>query len=589
MSNFSPRRCAAHFWYLANKNKKNSNITANPHNNTHITGGQQTSDQYINSQACNQQRVAPRLSLPFTIATVALLTIAPPLGNDGAGEYGIGYSMAYARTYPSTPPHGYCSPIHRHKPRIKPVRKAVIKPVTKPVAKPAATSVVAPLVKELTPQDFIDTTPAPAAQASDVRVGLFYVRPNGGMIIGTGGFGWGAGAAIGYQCLRQTPHYQNEPGQLHGDNNIAPRPAPVRNQQYMQNAYPRYMQNTNQNYITMSNQHHEKPAKQNNRQAVEQAGWQIEIGVAYQQTQNSRTDKAGDENFFVHFVGDNDSGLGTLEMLFPQFRRALSNPTEPLPFTYTFNGVTDSGSKTVLFFARDGKAVFPHFDGLPEQANRLDEFSYVVQDDKFVLVRSNDPSRTPIDMATLVPDILRGALDGYDKVHFEIGSKTQQQLVPMTINIGYRLPLDNKHGFYFTPRLGAGVLFNRLKIDANLSRFYQNSSVYDYTLPTMQHTQEQWAALLAFSGNLDYQLTPHVAVSLGAGINYVPTGYITTPSLEQFTRLIKDHQKDVDTVASPTAEAFFTQSTEQNDLFPITKERRSYIYGAVNLGLQFSF
>lgn len=383
------------------------------------------------------------------------------------------------------------------------------------------------------------------------KFGELYIRPSGGLVIGQGGVGWGVGLYFGYQFLEQLDKkysYNYSGGKANGHG--AKRP---------------------QQPLTASNH-----------------GWQVELGVAYQDFSINRSGRMGDENFFLHFIPDDDSGLATLEKQFPNFRTLLPNSSDPLPFIYTFNGTTDTGSKTVIFLTRNGRDAYIKFAGLPQHANDVSEFTYIVSGGKFVLVNSNDPTRTPIDIATLIPNLLRGAYNGYDKTHFEMNTSTQQQLVPITINTGYRLALGNDHGFYVTPRLGVGLLFNKLTTHATLLRLYENNPQYDYGVTNTQSAQ-QWAGLVNFNTNLDYQLTPYLGLSIAAGLNYLPLGYITTPSFEGFIANLKEKQKLLSNVTSPSVERFSDALIDARDFSPLAKEKRSYFYGGIDMALQLSF
>ncbi|MCX8515894.1 MAG: hypothetical protein ORN57_02740, partial [Alphaproteobacteria bacterium] len=398
----------------------------------------------------------------------------------------------------------------------------------------------APLTQQLAPEAFNDIKPTTANQAS----GEFYIRPGGGLMFGRGGLGWGVGAAVGYQFFNQPPRYKN------------------------------------------SNPQQIKDGDRNAAQNAKRGGWQIELGAAYQQIKNNRSDRLGDENYFAHFAGDGDNTITGINGKYPNFLNLLPNPSDPNPFVYTFNGITDTGSKTAVFFGRNrGASSVITLNGFPTTPENESPLTFVVHNGKFTLARSNDPSGTPIDLATLIPEMLAGTFGDYDKSYFKMSTTTRQQLVPITLSLGYRFPLSHNDGFYLTPRLGAGVLFNSIRTSGDLIQQKQ----YNYALNNIQHSEQQWVGLLALSANLDYQVTPHFAISVGAGVNYVPTGYITTPSFQKLRGQINNELKAFGGTTSPTVQLFQHAIIDQRDLSPLLKETRSYVYGGVDLALQFSF
>lgn len=393
-----------------------------------------------------------------------------------------------------------------------------------------------PIKKELHEQLAPENMVAPEKNHTTApKFGEFYIRPSGGLIFGTSGLGWGAGAYVGYQFLNRGPNYKN--GKVETDN-------------------------------------------------TSKSGWQIELGAAYQEIKNNRADRSNDENFLFHVINNNGDTLDGIKGKYPNFLSLLPNPNDPEPFAYTFKGITDTGSRTSIFFARNAYQLGAiKFDGLPTKPEDESPLTYVVHNGKFTLARSDDPSRTPIDLESLTGELLRGAFDGFTKAHITLQSTTKQQLVPITVAVGYRFALDNNHGFYFTPRLGAGALFNNVNSEATLVQYYQ----YNYSLHDVRERAQQWTGLLTFNTNLDYQVTPYLAISLGAGVNYIPTGYITRAGFEKFRPQIDQALKDGGRVESSTAEAFVNSIVDARDLSPVLGEKRSYVYGNLDLALQFSF
>ncbi|MCX8515892.1 MAG: hypothetical protein ORN57_02730, partial [Alphaproteobacteria bacterium] len=157
-----------------------------------------------------------------------------------------------------------------------------------------------PIKKELHEQLAPENMVAPEKNHTTApKFGEFYIRPSGGLIFGTSGLGWGAGAYVGYQFLNRGPNYKN--GKVETDN-------------------------------------------------ASKSGWQIELGAAYQEIKNNRADRSNDENFLFHVINNNGDTLDGIKGKYPNFLSLLPNPNDPEPFAYTFKGITDTGSRTSIFF-----------------------------------------------------------------------------------------------------------------------------------------------------------------------------------------------------------------------------------------------